>query len=104
MHEPCTLAQLLTEPPAWATSRTVPPVVMLPPASTLPYTLVDVLFTLTLPFPFDAAIGDTYSAIAGCRKRLTEDCKTRFANVLNFQGEPHLPGIDLLTKVPGVGT
>ena len=62
------------------------------------------VFTLTLPFPFDAAIDDTYSAIAGCRKRLTEDCKTRFANVLNFQGEPHLPGVDLLTKVPGVGT
>ena len=61
-------------------------------------------FTFTLPFPFDIDVGDAYSVIAGCQKRLTEDCKTKFSNVLNFQGEPHLPGIDTITKVPGVGT
>ena len=60
--------------------------------------------TFTLPFPFDIAPSDAYSLIRGCRKRLTEDCKTKFGNVVNFQGEPHLPGVDLLTKVPGVGT
>jgi uncharacterized phage protein (TIGR02218 family) len=46
-------------------------------------------------------IGDTFSIIAGCRKRLAEDCKAKFSNVLNFQGEPHLPGIDELTANPG---
>ena len=27
-------------------------------------------------------------------------CTTRFANAANFQGEPHLPGNDLLTHYP----
>lgn len=45
---------------------------------------------------------------AGCRLRLTEGCdksfatcRTRFANSVNFRGEPHLPGNDLLTRYPG---
>jgi len=58
------------------------------------------VFTFSLPFPFAIGIGDTYTVIAGCRKRLTEDCKDKFDNVLNFQGEPHLPGIDLATASP----
>ncbi|MEJ8631220.1 DUF2163 domain-containing protein [Sphingomonas sp. I4] len=36
----------------------------------------------------------------GCDKRL-ETCLSRFANVVNFRGEPFLPGIDLLTRYPG---
>ncbi len=36
----------------------------------------------------------------GCDKRL-ETCAGRFANAVNFQGEPYLPGIDLLTRYPG---
>lgn len=36
----------------------------------------------------------------GCDKRL-ETCVGRFANAVNFQGEPYLPGIDLLTRYPG---
>ena len=36
----------------------------------------------------------------GCDKRL-ETCRDRFANVINFRGEPHLPGNDLLTRYPG---
>ncbi len=28
-------------------------------------------------------------------------CRDRFGNVANFRGEPHLPGIDLLTRYPG---
>ena len=54
-------------------------------------------FTLTLPATFNPAIGDTYSVIAGCQRRL-EDCRDKFDNVVNFQGEPHLPGIDELTS------
>jgi uncharacterized phage protein (TIGR02218 family) len=37
----------------------------------------------------------------GCDKRFAT-CVTRFANALNFRGEPHLPGNDLLTRYPGV--
>lgn len=57
-------------------------------------------FTLSLPMPFAVAPGDTYTVIAGCQKRLEEDCKAKFDNVLNFQGEPHLPGLDKLSKSP----
>jgi uncharacterized phage protein (TIGR02218 family) len=36
----------------------------------------------------------------GCDKRF-ETCATRFNNAVNFRGEPHLPGNDLLTRYPG---
>jgi uncharacterized phage protein (TIGR02218 family) len=37
----------------------------------------------------------------GCDKRF-DTCVTRFDNAVNFRGEPHLPGSDLLTRYPGV--
>lgn len=37
---------------------------------------------------------------AGCDKRL-ETCAGRFDNAINFRGEAHLPGFDLLTRYPG---
>jgi uncharacterized phage protein (TIGR02218 family) len=36
----------------------------------------------------------------GCDKRF-ETCVSRFGNAVNFRGEPHLPGTDLLTRYPG---
>ncbi len=60
------------------------------------------VITMMLPAPAVVAIGDAFSIIAGCRKRRTEDCKTKFGNVLNFQGEPDLPGIDKLTAAADV--
>jgi len=36
----------------------------------------------------------------GCDKRF-ETCVSRFRNAVNFRGEPHLPGTDLLTRYPG---
>lgn len=53
---------------------------------------------LQLPTPTDFAVGDTFTIVAGCRKRFTEDCTNRFANALNFQGEPHLPGVDGISQ------
>lgn len=61
---------------------------------------LDGTFTLALPMYGAVAIGDTYSAVAGCRKRLEEDCVAKFDNVLNFGGEPHRQGINDLTKSP----
>lgn len=61
------------------------------------------VFTLSLPMPFHVGVGDTFSFVAGCRKRLLEDCKAKFDNVLNFQGEPHVPGADLLMADPDIG-
>lgn len=60
------------------------------------------LFTLISDMPRNVQVGDTLAALAGCRKRLLEDCRDRFNNVLNFQGEPHMPGIDELTRAPDV--
>lgn len=56
------------------------------------------VFTLSLPTVLPIQVGDTFTAVAGCRKRLTEDCKVKFNNVLNFQGEPHRPTVDDLVK------
>lgn len=61
------------------------------------------VFILSLSMPFPVGVGDTFSCVAGCRHRLIEDCKTKFDNVPNFQGEPHVPGADLLTADPEVG-
>lgn len=36
----------------------------------------------------------------GCDKRFAT-CTARFGNGVNFRGEPHLPGNDLLTRYPG---
>lgn len=43
--------------------------------------------TLSLPLLFAIDVGDTFTIIAGCRKRHQEDCKTKFDNVINFGGE-----------------
>lgn len=57
-------------------------------------------FTLTLPVLSNIAIGDTFTAVAGCRLRFAEDCVAKFSNGINFQGEPHLPGVDAVTSSP----
>jgi len=54
-------------------------------------------FFLSIPALLAPEIGNTFSVVAGCQKRL-EDCRDKFNNILNFQGEPHLPGIDALTQ------
>lgn len=57
-------------------------------------------FVLHLPLPYAVAVGDTYSATPGCRKRYTEDCRTKWNNTNNFGGFPLVPGSD---KVLGLG-
>jgi len=56
--------------------------------------------TLREPPPFAPVEGDLVEIVEGCDKRL-ETCAGRFANAANFRGEPHLPGVDLLTRYPG---
>lgn len=58
-------------------------------------------FTLALPMLQTVQVGDTYTAIVGCRKRREEDCRDKFSNALNFGGEPDAPGLDVLTAKPG---
>ncbi len=60
-------------------------------------TSVGARLTLREPPPNAARIGDLVEISEGCDKAF-ETCAGRFANALNFRGEPHLPGIDLLTR------
>lgn len=55
-------------------------------------------FTLAQSMLGTVAIGHTYSVSAGCRKRFTEDCKTKFNVALDFGGEPHRPKLNDLIK------
>ena len=58
------------------------------------------LLTLREPPPFAIAEGDLVEIREGCDKSFAT-CAGRFANAANFRGEPHLPGMDLLTRYPG---
>ncbi len=53
------------------------------------------------PLPFTIEAGTRVELREGCDKRFAT-CRDRFANALNFRGEPHVPGGDLLTRFPGV--
>ena len=47
-----------------------------------------------------AQVGDLVELREGCDRRF-ETCGGRFGNAENFRGEPHLPGMDLLTRYGG---
>lgn len=49
---------------------------------------------------FPVAAGTLALLTQGCDRQLAT-CAARFGNVLNFRGEPYLPGMDLLTRYPG---
>jgi hypothetical protein len=55
--------------------------------------------TLYLPVGFAIMVGDTGRIYPGCDKRLAT-CRDRFANLLNFRGEPYLPGRDAAFQYP----
>ncbi len=50
--------------------------------------------------PYAIAVADTFTIWAGCQKRFTEDCGTKFSNQVNFRGFPYVPGEDSLFKGP----
>lgn len=56
--------------------------------------------TLRDPPHFLVVGGERVEIAEGCDKRLAT-CAGRFANAVNFRAEPHLPGMDLLTRYPG---
>jgi len=59
--------------------------------------------TLALPMPFTINTGDTYSLSKGCDKTI-KTCFERFNNVLNFRGEPAVPGLDRILETAGTRT
>ncbi|WP_175837105.1 DUF2163 domain-containing protein [Burkholderia anthina] len=56
------------------------------------------LVVLALPMIHPIAVGDTYKIVAGCDKQFGT-CKNRWNNVLNFRGEPYMPGNDTVLKI-----
>lgn len=56
---------------------------------------------LVLDTPLDQAppVGARAVLREGCDRTLAA-CSSRFANAVNFQGEPHLPGNDQITRYP----
>jgi uncharacterized phage protein (TIGR02218 family) len=57
--------------------------------------------TLAEIMPFDIVAGDQFTIIAGC-DRLSSTCKNTFNNILNFRGEPFVPGSDSVLKITSV--
>ena len=55
---------------------------------------------LALPMPYTVSVGDTYSLSKGCDKT-PETCLTRFSNIVNFRGEPFVPGLDRMLETAG---
>ena len=65
-------------------------------------------FTLALPVPYVITPGVTYSALFGCDRKPTS-CQTRTKasgavvnNMINFQGEDTIPGLENAYHVPAV--
>lgn len=57
----------------------------------------DQRFYFMLPLREACEVGDTFTAIAGCDKT-TIRCKALFDNIVNFRGEPHVPGTDRMLE------
>lgn len=55
--------------------------------------------TLFTPMPRPITVGDQVRLVAGCDKT-PETCHARFANIVNFRGEPHIPGNDKVFSYP----
>lgn len=58
------------------------------------------VISLALSFPYQIQIGDNFEALAGCDKTVST-CKSKFDNIINFRGEPHIPGTDQISKTGG---
>lgn len=56
--------------------------------------------TLGMPTPHAISPGDQYTIVAGCDKQFGT-CKARWNNVVNFRGEPYVPGPDSILRPQG---
>lgn len=57
---------------------------------------------LFLPLPQNVVVGDVFSVTPGCDKQIST-CINKFNNVVNYRGEPFVPGADALLQyaIPG---
>ncbi len=63
--------------------------------------------SLYLPMHGAVVAGDVLKIYPGCSKILLTDangCKVKFNNVVNFRGEPYVPGQDALAQTPVTAT
>jgi uncharacterized phage protein (TIGR02218 family) len=58
---------------------------------------------LVLPMPYNVNVGDNYTMTQGCDKTLST-CANQYNNVINFRGEPFVPGIDKMLETAGTRT
>lgn len=56
------------------------------------------IFSFKRPFPYEFGASITASVMAGCN-RTVEDCR-KYGNIINFRGEPYIPGIENMNRVP----
>ncbi|MBV0891524.1 phage BR0599 family protein [Paracoccus sp. Z118] len=63
------------------------------------WTLATGAFELFIPVAYPISVGDAFTAVPGCDKRFAT-CKGRFSNILNFRGEPLVPGVDSTMSYP----
>lgn len=54
--------------------------------------------TLQQRTPYSLSVSDAVTLFPGCNKRFNGDCLNKFDNVVNFQGEPFIPGGDAARK------
>ena len=53
---------------------------------------------LILPAPYPIVCGDCYKIYAGCNKRF-DTCANTYDNVINFRGEPYVPGVGGISDI-----
>lgn len=58
------------------------------------------VLTLHAAMPYAVQVGDAYTLVPGCRKRL-EDCRDKWSNIDNFGGFSFIPTQSTYTKVGG---
>lgn len=54
---------------------------------------------LALSMPNTIQVGDDFEIVAGCDKR-RRTCIDKFDNIVNFRGEPFVPGGDVVNDIP----
>ena len=67
------------------------------------FTHEDGCVTTFLPATFAITVGDEFTAIAGCDGNRST-CRIKYNNIINFRGEPDVPGSDYATSYPSQGS
>lgn len=68
----------------------------------LSYTAATGEIVLAEALPFNLTVGEMFRLTPGCRKRLQEDCRDKWHNVIWFRGTDRPPGPDAIIGAKGV--